>query len=277
MNAKTLQPITNVKNLIGIASGKGGVGKSTLAVNLALALQAEGATAGILDADIYGPSQPWMLGTSTATKPLVTENNKMIPVISHGLPSMSMAYLIDGNDTPMVWRGPMVSQALQQLAFETEWPALDYLIVDLPPGTGDIQLTLAQKLPVTGIVIITTPQDVALLDAKKALNMFRKLEIPVFGVVENMAGHICSACGHLDPIFGEKGGAEMAEQFKVPLLGKIPLLREIREDTDAGLPTVAKSEQGEIAEIYRGIAKKIQEKIVKMNTRSKFLNVSIST
>lgn len=251
---KTLKPIQGVKNTIAIASGKGGVGKSTTAVNLALALQAEGAKVGILDADIYGPSQPRMLGIQEHSKPAVKDNKRILPVLSHGLQSMSMGYLV-GEEAPMVWRGPMASSAVQQLTLETEWCDLDYLILDLPPGTGDIQLTLVQKIPLTGVVIVSTPQEVALQDAKKALNMFRKLNIPILGMVENMSLHICSACGHHDPVFGLDGGLEMAKQYKVPLLGQLPLDRRIREKSDEGLPIVLAEPEGDIARLYRDIAR----------------------
>lgn len=249
---KHLKPIRNVKNTIAVASGKGGVGKSTTAVNLALALQAEGAKVGLLDADIYGPSQPRMLGTHE--RPAVKDNKRILPVISHGLQTMSMGYLV-GEDAPMVWRGPMVSSALQQLTLETEWQDLDYLILDLPPGTGDIQLTLVQKIPLTGVVIVSTPQEVALQDAKKALNMFRKLDIPILGMIENMSLHICSACNHADPIFGENGGLEMAKQYEVPLLGQLPLERRIREYSDKGVPIVVAEPESNISRLYRDVAR----------------------
>lgn len=255
---KGLKGLPNVKNIIAVASGKGGVGKSTTTVNLALALQAEGAQVGILDADIYGPSQPRMLGIQQ--KPETKENKRLIPLISYGLQTMSMGYLVDG-EAPMIWRGPMVSSAVQQLIFETEWQNLDYLMVDLPPGTGDIQLTLAQKIPVSGVVIVTTPQDIALQDARKALNMFRKLEIPVLGVIENMSLHICSECGHHDPIFGSNGGIEMARQYEVTFLGKLPLERSIREQTDGGCPSVVYDPEGSIANLYHEIAKRMTAKL----------------
>ena len=222
--------ISSVKNIIAVGSGKGGVGKSTTAVNLALAIQSFGARVGLLDADIYGPSLPLLMG-GKLEKPEVIEQKKMLPLIRHGLQCMSIAYLIDP-ESPMIWRGPMVSQALQQLLFETAWDDLDYLIVDLPPGTGDIQLTLAQKIPVAGAVVVTTPQDIALLDAVKAIKMFQKLDISVLGIVENMSMHQCSQCGHLDPIFGTGGGRRMSETFEVPLLGQLPLQASIREQTD---------------------------------------------
>lgn len=255
---KNLKPIKNVKNTIAIASGKGGVGKSTTAVNLALALKEEGAKVGILDADIYGPSQPTLLGIQE--RPDVRDNKRILPVISHGLQSMSMGYLV-GVDAPMVWRGPMASSAVQQLTLETEWDDLDYLIIDLPPGTGDIQLTLVQKIPLTGVVIISTPQEVALQDAKKALNMFRKLDIPILGMIENMSYHICSECGHQDAIFGLDGGLAMAKQYEVPLLGQLPLERSIREKSDEGLPIVMAEPYGQTARLYRDIARSMAAKL----------------
>ncbi|OGI49684.1 MAG: ATPase, partial [Candidatus Muproteobacteria bacterium RIFCSPHIGHO2_02_FULL_65_16] len=222
---KGVKPIPGVKNIIAVASGKGGVGKSTVAVNLALALSVEGANVGILDADIYGPSQPRMLGVKM--KPESKDGKSLEPLVSYHLQSMSIGYLVE-EDTPMIWRGPMVTQALEQLLKDTNWKDLDYLVVDLPPGTGDTQLTLAQKVPVTGAVIVTTPQDIALLDARKALKMFEKVEIPVLGVVENMSTHICSKCGHEEHIFGEGGGQRMAADYDVDFLGALPLDIRIR-------------------------------------------------
>jgi ATP-binding protein involved in chromosome partitioning len=251
---KTLKPLKNVKNTIAIASGKGGVGKSTTAVNLALGLQKEGAKVGIVDADIYGPSLPRMLGINET--PNTRDNKSILPVISHGLETMSMGYLV-GEDAPMVWRGPMASSAVSQLTLETAWSDLDYLIIDLPPGTGDIQLTLAQKIPLTAVVIVSTPQEVALQDAKKALNMFRKLNIPILGLVENMSLHICSKCGHHDAIFGLEGGLEMAKQYEVPLLGQLPLERAIRERADEGIPIVIAEPEGKISKLYCDIARKM--------------------
>jgi ATP-binding protein involved in chromosome partitioning len=249
---KDLTPLPNVKNIIAVASGKGGVGKSTTSVNLALALMAEGARVGVLDADIYGPSIPRMLGISG--KPDTTDGQKIVPKTAHGLQAMSIGFLIE-EDTPMIWRGPMVTQALQQLLNETAWDGLDYLIIDLPPGTGDIQLTLCQKVPVSAAVIVTTPQDIALLDAKKALRMFEKVEVPVLGIVENMALHTCSQCGHAEHIFGSGGGERMAEQYGVPLLGSLPLAMHIREQADGGTPTVVAAPDSPAAARYREIAR----------------------
>lgn len=247
-----LTPLPNIRNVIAVASGKGGVGKSTVAANLALALRAEGASVGILDADIYGPSQPRMLGLSG--KPDTKDGNRIEPKLNHGIQVMSIGFLIE-EDTPMIWRGPMVTQALQQLLSDTNWVDLDYLIIDLPPGTGDIQLTLCQRVPVSGAVIVTTPQDIALLDARKALKMFEKVNVPVLGVIENMSTHICSSCGHEEHVFGEGGGARMAEQYDVPMLGSLPLDIRIREQADSGTPTVAAMPDSELAARYREIAR----------------------
>jgi len=251
---KGVTPLKNVKNVIAVASGKGGVGKSTTAVNLALALAAEGARVGILDADIYGPSQPRMLGAQQ--RPESRDGKSMEPVPAHGLQSMSVGYLID-EEAPMIWRGPMVTQALQQLLGETNWDDVDYLVVDLPPGTGDVQLTLAQKIPVSGAVIVTTPQDIALLDARKGLKMFEKVEVPVLGIVENMSIHICSQCGHAEHIFGSGGGEGMAKQYGVAFLGALPLDIHIREDADGGRPSVVADPDGAVAKIYRDIARRV--------------------
>jgi ATP-binding protein involved in chromosome partitioning len=253
-----LKPHPRIKNIIAVASGKGGVGKSTTAVNLALALAALGARVGVLDADIYGPSQPLMLGAQI--KPHYESGHPLTPVIAHGLESMSMGYLVDVN-TPMVWRGPMVSKALQQLLFETHWSELDYLVVDLPPGTGDIQLTMAQKIPVAGAIIVTTPQDLALLDARKGLEMFHKVQIPVLGIVENMSVHVCSECGHEESIFGAGGGEKMAKATGVTLLGTLPLDKQIREDTDGGAPTVISAPESSLAQRYRDIALKVIQQL----------------
>ena len=255
---KGVNMIPGVKNIIAVASGKGGVGKSTTSVNLALALSAEGATVGILDADIYGPSQPRMLGVSA--QPESADGKSLEPLMSYDIQSMSIGYLIE-EDTPMIWRGPMVTQALEQLLKDTKWNDVDYLIIDLPPGTGDIQLTLAQKVPVTGAVIVTTPQDIALLDARKGLKMFEKVEVPVLGVVENMSIHICSECGHAEHIFGAGGGERMAEETDVDMLGALPLDISIRVGTDEGKPTVVADPDGTIATIYRDIARRVAAKL----------------
>ena len=246
--------LPNVRNIIAVASGKGGVGKSTTAANLALALAAEGANVGLLDADIYGPSQPTMLGVSG--RPDSKDGKTMEPLEAHGLQIASIGFMIDP-DQPMVWRGPMVTQALQQLLELTNWRDLDYLVVDMPPGTGDIQLTLSQKVPVTGAVIVTTPQDIALLDARKGLKMFEKVGIPILGIVENMSVHVCTQCGHAEAIFGEGGGAKMCADFGVPFLGALPLTMSIREQADSGRPTVVADPEGPVAQIYQQIARKL--------------------
>ncbi|HOA94313.1 MAG TPA: iron-sulfur cluster carrier protein ApbC [Quisquiliibacterium sp.] len=248
----------SVKNIIAVASGKGGVGKSTTAVNLALALASEGASVGILDADIYGPSQPMMLGIKG--RPETRDGKTLEPMEGHGLQASSIGFMID-MDTPMVWRGPMVTQALEQLLRETNWRDLDYLIVDMPPGTGDIHLTLSQKIPVTGAIIVTTPQDIALLDARKGLKMFEKVGIPILGIVENMAVHVCSNCGHAEHIFGEGGGARMAADYDVEYLGALPLDIRIREQTDSGTPTLVADPDGPISDIYRKIARRVAVRI----------------
>ena len=247
--------LPGVKNIIAIASGKGGVGKSTTTVNLALALAAEGARVGILDADIYGPSQPLLLGLQ-GRRPESPDNKSLLPLESLGVQSMSIGYLVD-DDQAMIWRGPMVSQALQQLLNDTRWDNLDYLLIDMPPGTGDVQLTLSQKIPVTGAVIVTTPQDIALLDAKKGLKMFEKVGVPILGLVENMSVHICSNCGHAEPIFGEGGAAKMAEQYGMTVLGQLPLDLSIRLSADQGKPSVAAEPDGEIARRYQAIARQV--------------------
>lgn len=269
-----VKPLKGIKNIIAVASGKGGVGKSTTAVNLALALVAEGAAVGILDADIYGPSQPLMLGVHE--RPESRDGKSMEPLMGHGLQSMSIGYLVDA-ETPMIWRGPMVTQALEQLLKDTNWRDLDYLVVDLPPGTGDTQLTLTQKIPVSGAVIVTTPQDIALLDARKGLKMFEKVEVPVLGVVENMSTHICSQCGHEEHIFGAGGGSRMAQQYSVDFLGSLPLDIRIREDADGGRPTVVADPDGKIAGIYRNIARRVTAKLAlrAKDYASKFPNIVI--
>jgi ATP-binding protein involved in chromosome partitioning len=254
--------VDGVKNIIAVASGKGGVGKSTTAVNLALALAAEGARVGMLDADIYGPSQPTMLGITG--QPESTDGKSMDPMTGHGLQAMSIGFLIDATDTPMVWRGPMVTQALEQLLHQTKWNDLDYLVLDLPPGTGDIQLTLAQKVPVTGAVIVTTPQDIALMDARKGLKMFEKVGIKIVGIVENMSTHICSKCGHEEHIFGAGGGEKMCADYNTEFLGGLPLDIQIREQTDSGKPTVVADPDGNIAKVYKQIARRIAVKVAEM-------------
>src|SRR5258705_6310624 len=264
-----------IKNIIAVASGKGGVGKSTTAVNLALALLAEGASVGILDADIYGPSQPMMLGI--AGRPESKDGKSLEPMEGHGLQAISIGFLID-IDTPMVWRGPMVTQALEQLLKDTRWRDLDYLVVDLPPGTGDIQLTLAQKVPVTGVVIVTTPQDIALIDARKGLKMFEKVGIPILGIVENMSTHICSQCGHEEHIFGQGGAERMCKEYGTELLGSLPLDIAIREQADSGKPTVVADPDGRAAEIYRAIGRRLAAKIAESarDMTSKFPTIVVS-
>ncbi|MFZ5503218.1 MAG: iron-sulfur cluster carrier protein ApbC [Pseudomonadota bacterium] len=257
-----VQLVDGVKNIIAVASGKGGVGKSTTAVNLALALAAEGATVGVLDADIYGPSQPTMLGASG--QPKSRDGKSIEPMVSHGVQSMSIGYMIAGEDAPMIWRGPMVTQALDQLLRQTRWDNLDYLIVDLPPGTGDIQLTLSQKVPVTGAVIVTTPQDIALLDARKGLKMFEKVGIKILGIVENMSTHICSQCGHEEHIFGAGGAEKMCADYHAEFLGGLPLDRRIREQADSGSPTVVAEPNGDIAKLYKQIARRVAVKVAEM-------------
>jgi ATP-binding protein involved in chromosome partitioning len=274
---KTQQGVTllpNVKNIIAVASGKGGVGKSTTSVNLALALAAEGATVGLLDADIYGPSQPQMLGISG--RPESLDGKSMEPMQAHGIQTMSIGFLVD-TDTPMVWRGPMVTGALEQLLRDTKWKDLDYLVIDLPPGTGDIQLTLAQKIPVTGAIIVTTPQDIALLDARKGLKMFEKVGIPILGIVENMSTHICSKCGHEEHIFGSGGGALMCQDYNVDLLGSLPLDINIRMQADSGKPTVVAASESPIANTYKEIARAAAIKIANaaLDHSGKFPNIVI--
>ncbi|MCP5145595.1 MAG: iron-sulfur cluster carrier protein ApbC [Gammaproteobacteria bacterium] len=254
-----VKPLPQIRNTIAVASGKGGVGKSTTAVNLALALQAEGARVGILDADIYGPSQPRMLGT--VGRPQTTDGKRIEPLVSYGIQSISIGNLID-EETPMIWRGPMATGALQQLLNDTNWRDLDYLVIDLPPGTGDIQLTLCQQIPVSGALIVTTPQDIALLDARRALKMFEKVNVPVLGIIENMSTHICSNCGHEEHIFGAGGGQKMAEQYKVDLLGALPLDLAIREGVDQGQPTVALAPESDISHRYREIARRVGARLM---------------
>ena len=255
---KNLKPMREIKNVIAVASGKGGVGKSTTAVNLALALSAEGAKVGILDADIYGPSQPTMLGLKG--QPDSKDGKTLEPMHKHNLQAMSIGFLIE-EDTPMIWRGPMVTQALEQLLNNTNWTDLDYLIVDLPPGTGDVQLTLAQKIPVSGAVIVTTPQDIALLDARKGVKMFQKVDVPILGIIENMSVHICSQCGHEEHIFGSGGGEAMSKDYDVELLGSLPLDINIREQTDSGVPTILADADGRPTQIYKQVARRAAAKL----------------
>lgn len=271
----TVPSLANVKNIIAVASGKGGVGKSTTSVNLALALAAEGARVGVLDADIYGPSMGMMLGVPAGTRPQVRDQKWFVPPQAHGLQVMTMAFLADDN-TPMAWRGPMVSGALLQLLTQTAWDDLDYLVVDMPPGTGDIQLTLAQKVPVTGAVIVTTPQDIALLDARKGIEMFGKVNIPVLGVVENMAVHICSSCGHAEHLFGEGGGVRLAEEYGVELLGAMPLSMMIREQADGGKPTVIAEPECQISLLYQDMARHIAALVAARAVQSSVPQISIS-
>jgi len=252
---KNLKPLDNVSNILAIASGKGGVGKSTVAVNLALALVADGASVGMLDADIYGPSLPHMMGLD-GQRPESDDGKSMAPLVGHGIQVMSIGFLIDP-DEPMIWRGPMVTSALNQLLHQTKWKDLDYLIVDMPPGTGDIQLTLSQQVPVSGAVIVTTPQNIATLDARKGLAMFRKVSVPVLGIIENMSTHVCSSCGHEEAIFGAGGGEKMAEEFAVELLGRLPLEVGIREQTDSGKPTVISDPKSAAAMAFRSAAQRM--------------------
>ena len=259
--------MNNIKHIIAVASGKGGVGKSTTAVNLALALKGFGAQVGLLDADIYGPSQQLMLGIGDGVRPEQQDGKFLLPVEAHGLKTMSMAYLVNDR-TPMVWRGPMAGGALAQMLEQTLWGDLDYLVIDMPPGTGDIQLTLSQKAKVAGAVIVTTPQDIALLDAQKGIEMFRKVDVPILGVVENMAVHICSQCGHTEHIFGDRGGERIAKDYGVPLLGSLPLLLSIREQTDAGTPTVVAEPDSEVTAIYQSIARAIAASLTEAESTS---------
>lgn len=276
-----VQAVAGVKNIIAVASGKGGVGKSTVTANLALALAQAGAEVAVLDADIYGPSQPRMLGASG--KPEALENKQLVPMQNHGLKIMSIGFLVE-DDTPMIWRGPMVTQALEQMLRGTAWqqagePEIDYLFIDLPPGTGDIQLTLSQKVPVTGAVIVTTPQDIALLDARKAYKMFEKVDVPIFGIVENMSTHVCSQCGHEEAIFGAHGAAKMASDFGLEVLGEIPLEMSIREQADAGQPTMVAAPESSSAIKYRDIALRVAGKLSakKRDFSSKFPNIVVES
>src|SRR2546430_1714331 len=269
-----LKLVPGVKNIVAVASGKGGVGKSTTAANLGLALAAEGATVGVLDADIYGPSQPMMLGI--AGRPESKDGKTLEPLEAYGVQAMSIGFLIDV-DTPMVWRGPMVTQALEQLLKDTNWREIDFLVVDLPPGTGDIQLTLSQKVPVTGAVIVTTPQDIALIDARKGLKMFEKVGVPIVGIVENMSIHVCTNCGHAEHIFGEGGAEKMCREYNVPFLGALPLDIKIREQVDSGRPTVVADPDGKVTAIYKDIARKTAVTIAQRaeDFSAKFPNIVI--
>ncbi len=270
-----VQLMPNVKNIIAVASGKGGVGKSTTAANLALALASEGATVGLLDADIYGPSQPMMMGIEG--RPDSADGKTMEPMERHGVQVMSIGFLVD-QDQAMIWRGPMATQALEQLLRQTNWKDLDYLIVDMPPGTGDIQLTLSQRVPMTGAVIVTTPQDIALLDAKKGIKMFEKVGVPILGIVENMAVHICSNCGHAEHIFGADGGRKMAAEYQMEYLGALPLDIKIRLQADSGAPTVVSDPEGDVAGIYKAVARRVAVGIAEKakDFSSKFPTISIS-
>nr|WP_145545094.1 iron-sulfur cluster carrier protein ApbC [Variovorax boronicumulans] len=270
-----VQLLPGVKNIVAVASGKGGVGKSTTSANLALALAAEGARVGLLDADIYGPSQAMMMGLSG--RPESLDGKTMEPLLGHGVQVMSIGLLVD-QDQAMIWRGPMATQALEQMLRQTHWEELDYLIVDLPPGTGDIQLTLSQRVPMTGAVIVTTPQDIALIDAKKAVKMFEKVGVPILGLVENMAVHVCSHCGHQEHIFGADGGKQMAAEYKMDYLGALPLARAIREQADSGTPTVVAEPDGELAGIYKAVARQVAVAIAQKNKdfSSKFPTIKVS-
>ncbi|WP_382323412.1 iron-sulfur cluster carrier protein ApbC [Hydrogenophaga sp. UC242_53] len=270
-----VQLMPNVKNIIAVASGKGGVGKSTTAVNLALALAAEGAKVGILDADIYGPSQPMMMGVEG--RPESSDGKTMDPLENYGVQVISIGFLID-RDEAMIWRGPIATQALEQLLRQTNWSDLDYLIVDMPPGTGDIQLTLSQRVPLTGAVIVTTPQDIALLDARKGIKMFEKVGVPILGIVENMAVHVCEKCGHVEHIFGADGGKKMAAEYGMDYLGALPLNMSIRVQADSGMPTVVADPEGEIASLYKGVARQVAIKIAAKSKdfSSKFPSIKIS-
>lgn len=257
-----LELLPGVKNIIAVASGKGGVGKSTTSANLALALAAQGAQVGILDADIYGPSQPMMFGVGGQPQLAQgTQSKMMLPLEGHGVQIMSIGFLIESPDQAMIWRGPMAVQALEQMLRQTYWQDLDYLIIDLPPGTGDIQLTMSQRIPVTGAVVVTTPQDIALLDARKAIRMFEKVSVPILGLVENMAMHVCSNCGHVEHIFGQDGGRALAESKDLSFLGSLPLSRQIREQADGGKPSVIADPDGEVAALYKELARNVAKRL----------------
>ncbi len=270
-----VQLLPGVKNIIAVASGKGGVGKSTTAANLALALAAEGARVGVLDADIYGPSQPMMMGINR--RPDSLDGKNMEPLENHGVQVMSIGFLVS-QDEAMIWRGPMATQALDQLLRQTNWRDLDYLIVDMPPGTGDIQLSLSQRVPITGAVIVTTPQDIALLDAKKGIKMFEKVGVPILGIVENMAVHMCTNCGHAEHIFGEGGGKRMAADYQMDYLGALPLDMQIRLQADSGTPTVVADPDGEVAQIYKQVARSVAVKIAQQakDFSSRFPTITVS-
>ncbi len=258
--ASQLEQLDNIKHIICIASGKGGVGKSTTAVNLAVALHQQGYRTGLLDADVYGPSQPTMLGVRIGTRPEIVDNKYMKPIVAHGIEANSMGFLVDGS-TAMVWRAPMIVGAFNQMLQHTLWSPLDYLIVDMPPGTGDIQLSLSQSVSLTGAIIVTTPQDVALLDARKGIEMFHKVNVPLLGVVENMGMHICSNCGHAEPIFGEGGGEQLSRDYDVEVIGSLPLDLDIREHTDTGTPIVVADPDGKVAEAYQDLARQLVERV----------------
>jgi len=266
--------LAGIKNIIVVASGKGGVGKSTTAVNLSLALKDQGAKVGLYDADIYGPSIPTMLGLPEGTRPEIVDERTMKPISAHGIVCHSIGFLVDANQA-MAWRGPMVMGAFNQILNDTQWGELDYLVMDMPPGTGDIQLSLAQSVPVTGAVIVTTPQDVALLDAKRGIEMFRKVGIPILGVVENMGLHICSECGHLEHIFGEGGAERIAQDYKVNVLGSLPLDSAIRERSDEGIPIVAADAYGKVADIYRNIAATVSDTVKDLNSSLSMPGINI--
>lgn len=272
MTASTFNPLDSISHIIAVASGKGGVGKSTTSVNLAMALSQQGAKVGILDADIYGPSLGILFGIPEGTKPGVKDDQYFIPVEAHGISVMSMAFLAS-DQTPMAWRGPMASGALLQLLTQTQWGELDYLIIDMPPGTGDIQLTLAQKASITAAIVVTTPQDLALIDAKKAIGLFEKVNIPVLGIIENMAVHICSACGHVEHLFGEGGGEKLAKQYHVHLLGALPLSLAIREQADSGIPLVLADPESETSKLYQAIALQVVQQIVQLQAQASILPI----
>ncbi|MEK9710979.1 MAG: iron-sulfur cluster carrier protein ApbC [Thalassolituus sp.] len=271
----SLEAIANVKNIIAVASGKGGVGKSTTSVNLAIAIAKDGAKVGLLDADIYGPSQGIMLGIEDGTRPDTIDGKWFVPIEAHGIKSMSMAYLVT-ESTPMVWRGPMVSGALMQILTQTQWGELDYLLIDMPPGTGDIQLTLSQKFPVSGAVVVTTPQDIALADAKKGIEMFNKVNIPVLGLIENMSMHICSNCGHAEHIFGQDGADTLAERYNTKVLGSLPLSKYIREQSDAGTPVVAADDCSEVSMMYRHASRRLAVTLALSDVGQKMPVIEIS-